>query len=155
MACFGSRVTKWLSRPKCARLTATLASPPPKVAESVGDWRNRSSPGGLNRSMISPKVTTRGITASPFLFLRLWRSRGLHVGHDTRRIGANHAVVSRGDRVRIEERSSDADGGSTGTNPLAGVVDRDATGWYQLHRRKRPPHILEKRRTKRGGGEDL
>jgi hypothetical protein len=35
-----------------------LASPPPKIADSTGDWKKRSNPGGLRRSMISPKVTT-------------------------------------------------------------------------------------------------
>ena len=67
MAFFGSAVTYTLSRPNCARLTATLASPPPKVATSIGDWSRRSNPGGLSRSMISPNVTTFFISCS------LWR----------------------------------------------------------------------------------
>src|SRR5512136_557837 len=44
------------SQPNLASATATFASPPPKVASSSGLWKNRSRPGGLRRSMISPKV---------------------------------------------------------------------------------------------------
>ena len=54
----GSTVTKRAGRPKPATETATLASPPPKVATNWGDCRKRSKPGGASRSMISPKVTT-------------------------------------------------------------------------------------------------
>src|ERR1051325_9450559 len=59
-ACDGRHVTYALVSPKCARPIATLASPPPKVADRTGDWKRRSNPGGLKRSMISPNVTTRG-----------------------------------------------------------------------------------------------
>ena len=33
-----------------AALTAAFASPPPNVADSTGDWKKRSKPGGLRRS---------------------------------------------------------------------------------------------------------
>ena len=46
------------SPPKPATATATLASPPPKVAMNCGDCRKRSNPGGARRSMISPNDTT-------------------------------------------------------------------------------------------------
>src|SRR4030042_1962548 len=39
-----------------ARETAAFASPPPKRAESDGDWKSFSFAGGESRSMISPKV---------------------------------------------------------------------------------------------------
>ncbi len=61
IACAGNRVTYQLSTPNCARLTATLASPPPNVATNWDVCRKRSKPGGLSRSMISPNVTTLGI----------------------------------------------------------------------------------------------
>src|SRR6188768_548591 len=53
----GSTVTYRAGRPKPETATATLASPPPKVARNCGDCRKRSKPGGARRSMISPKVT--------------------------------------------------------------------------------------------------
>ena len=53
----GSTVTYAAGRPKVASATATLASPPPKVATNWGLCRNRSKPGGASRNMISPKVT--------------------------------------------------------------------------------------------------
>src|SRR5580704_15873551 len=53
----GSTVTKRAGSPKVATATATLASPPPKVATNCGDCSRRSKPGGASRSMISPKVT--------------------------------------------------------------------------------------------------
>src|SRR5260370_40048468 len=62
---FGGRtVTYRDGRPNCATATATLASPPPKVATNCGDWRKRSKPGGARRSMGSPKVTMRDILNS-------------------------------------------------------------------------------------------
>ena len=64
IACRGTQVRYTLSSPKCARLTATLASAPPNVAERVGDCSSRSNPGGLRRSMISPSVTTRIMRAA-------------------------------------------------------------------------------------------
>src|SRR4029077_15570143 len=55
----GSTVTYRAGLPNPAKATATLASPPPKVATKRGDCRNRSKPGGASRSMVSPKVTTK------------------------------------------------------------------------------------------------
>ena len=57
MSLSGRALTNAASSPKLARATATLASPPPKVASSTGDWKKRSWRGVLRRSMISPKVT--------------------------------------------------------------------------------------------------
>src|SRR3972149_5961765 len=57
----GSAVTKREWAPSKASETATLASPPPKVASSVGDWKRRSRRGARSRSMISP----RGATSRP------------------------------------------------------------------------------------------
>src|SRR5215471_1102261 len=54
----GRTVTYRAGLPKPATATATLASPPPKVATKRGDCRNRSKPGGASRSMVSPRVTT-------------------------------------------------------------------------------------------------
>ncbi len=42
---FGSRVTYQLSSPNCARLTATFASPPPKVATSDERLQQALEPG--------------------------------------------------------------------------------------------------------------
>src|SRR5260370_8435731 len=59
MALFGgTTVTYRAPRPKPETATATFASPPPNVATNWGDCRKRSNPGGLRRSMISPKETT-------------------------------------------------------------------------------------------------
>src|SRR5205823_3657426 len=54
----GSTVTSAASSPKSASETATLASPPPKVASRSGDWNRRSAWGDFSRSMISPRVMT-------------------------------------------------------------------------------------------------
>ena len=54
----GKRVTKSVATPYWASETETFASPPPKVASNELACRNRRNPGGLSRSMISPKVTT-------------------------------------------------------------------------------------------------
>ena len=40
-------------------LSATFGGAEANVADSTGDWNRRSNPGGLSRSMISPKDTTR------------------------------------------------------------------------------------------------
>ena len=54
--CSGRTVTNETGRPKPARDTATLASPPPNVAANSGVWNKRSEPRADNLNMISPKV---------------------------------------------------------------------------------------------------
>src|ERR1700748_3874919 len=94
----GKRVMYQLSSPKCARLTATLASPPPKVAPSTGDWKNRSKPGGLSRSMISPKVTTFGSDAT-----KISSSAAFDAGDDSARMLGQDVKSLGGNRRRVEQ----------------------------------------------------
>ena len=147
IACDGRRVMYSLSSPNCARQTATLASPPPKVAPSTGDWRKRSNPGGLRRSMISPNVTTLLMTALTL--------RGADVRDDSLGVGAELRVVAGGDGLGVGQRRADADRDRSGANPVAGVVERDAAGRHQLDVRQRASNVLDVPGPERGGGKDL
>src|ERR1051325_5190151 len=147
IACDGRHVTYALVTPKCARPIATLASPPPKVADRTGDWKRRSNPGGLKRSMISPNVTTRGLMAASARFRR--RDAGDHAA----RVGSDDVESPALDGRAVDERRTDADGDGARGNPVAGVVQRHAAGRHQLDLRQRRSDILDELRSQHRGGK--
>ena len=55
---------KWFTPGDVYDATASPAAVE-SLAPSTGDWRKRSNPGGLRRSMISPNVTTLLMTGWP------------------------------------------------------------------------------------------
>src|SRR4029453_14996605 len=119
--------------PNAARHTATFASPPPNVATNCGVCRKRSNPGGLSLSMISPNVTTLGISALPC---------GANARDDALGVGAEAAKIAGPDRFGVCERASDENAPRPSRDPTSRVVERDAAGRHQLDVRQRSPHVL-------------
>ena len=100
--------------------------------------------------MISPKVTTAwtwSLSPTCLAAATLATMRRALFGDDV-----EPAFV---DRLRVEQRRSDADRHGAGANPVAGVVERHAAGRHQLHLRQRRAHVLDVLRAERRGRKHL
>src|SRR5690606_33257094 len=99
-------------------LTATFASPPPKVATNCGVCRKRSNPGGLRRSMISPKQTVFMVAGLRSQVSGTGRRDALD---ERAGVGGNHVEAVVGDRLGIEQRAADTHCAGASANPLTGI----------------------------------
>src|SRR5439155_5983725 len=135
--CCGRTVTNETGRPKPARDTATLASPPPNVATSSGVWNKRSEPRADNLNMISPKVIVVfdifslfrpiGLTlASPVL---LFAPGLVDLCKKFSRRCRDAAVISHF-RAR-RQVTADTQRNAAGANPVRRVVYRHTSCWHQ------------------------
>src|SRR4030095_13916980 len=102
--------------PNAARHTATFASPPPNVATNCDVCRKRSNPGGLSRSIISPNVTTLGISVLPC---------GANARDDALGVCAEDAKVAGLDRFGVGERAANANGHGPSRDPVSRGGERD------------------------------